>query len=226
MGKLIEASNLYVNYGNEKVLTNVNFAIYEKDYIGLIGENGSGKTTLIKALLGIIPSSSGEVRYYDIKDKAKIGYLPQILVSGNIKFPALVYEIVGLGLLGSKKYPKRITKTDIKKIENTLERVGALELKNKKIGELSGGQQQKVFLARALVNNPKLLILDEPTSALDPKAREEIFEIIDKENEKGTAILLVSHDTQSLIKRTNKIMLIDREIIYFGPSSDFKFNSF
>ncbi|MDG2835087.1 ATP-binding cassette domain-containing protein, partial [Vibrio parahaemolyticus] len=129
----------------------------------------------------------------------------------------LVYEIVGLGLLGSKKYPKRITKTDIKKIEKTLERVGALELKNKKIGELSGGQQQKVFLARALVNNPKLLILDEPTSALDPKAREEIFEIIDKENEKGTAILLVSHDTQSLIKRTNKIMLIDREIIYFGP---------
>ncbi|NMR96489.1 ATP-binding cassette domain-containing protein, partial [Vibrio parahaemolyticus] len=103
---------------------------------------------------------------------------------------------------------------------------GALELKNKKIGELSGGQQHKVFLARALVNNPKLLILDEPTSALDPKAREEIFEIIDKENEKGTAILLVSHDTQSLIKRTNKIMLIDREIIYFGPSSDFKFNSF
>jgi zinc transport system ATP-binding protein len=226
MNKLIEASNLNVNYGDEKVLTDVSFTIYENDFIGLVGENGSGKTTLIKALLGIIPSSSGRIEYYEGKENITIGYLPQVLVTGNIKFPALVNEIVGLGLLGNKKYPKRITKSDMYKIEDTLSKVGAADLKNKKIGDLSGGQQQKVLLARALVNNPKLLVLDEPTSALDPKAREEIFDIIDSLNKMGTAILLVSHDIQSLMTRAKKIMLIDREILYFGPSTDFKLNSF
>jgi ABC-type Mn/Zn transport systems, ATPase component len=82
------------------------------------------------------------------------------------------------------------------------------------------------LLARALVNNPKLLVLDEPTSALDPKAREEIFDIIDNVNKMGTAILLVSHDIQSLMKRAGKIMLIDRKILYYGPSEDFNQNSF
>ncbi|TJX63305.1 ABC transporter ATP-binding protein [Soehngenia saccharolytica] len=226
MNKLIEASNLNVNYGDEKVLTDVSFTIYENDFIGLVGENGSGKTTLIKALLGIIPSTSGRIEYYGSKENMTIGYLPQVLVTGNIKFPALVNEIVGLGLLGNKKYPKRITKSDMYKIEDTLSKVGAADLKNKKIGDLSGGQQQKVLLARALVNNPKLLVLDEPTSALDPKAREEIFDIIDNLNKMGTAILLVSHDIQSLMKRAKKMMLIDREILYFGPSTDFKLNSF
>lgn len=226
MNKLIEASNLNVNYGDEKVLTDVSFTIYENDFIGLVGENGSGKTTLIKALLGIIPSSSGRIEYYEGKENITIGYLPQVLVTGNIKFPALVNEIVGLGLLGNKKHPKRITKSDMYKIEDTLSKVGAADLKNKKIGDLSGGQQQKVLLARALVNNPKLLVLDEPTSALDPKAREEIFDIIDSLNKMGTAILLVSHDIQSLMTRAKKIMLIDREILYFGPSTDFKLNSF
>ncbi len=226
MNKLIEASNLNVNYGDEKVLTDVSFTIYENDFIGLVGENGSGKTTLIKALLGIIPSTSGRIEYYEGKENMTIGYLPQVLVTGNIKFPALVNEIVGLGLLGNKKYPKRITKSDMYKIEDTLSKVGAADLKNKKIDDLSGGQQQKVLLARALVNNPKLLVLDEPTSALDPKAREEIFDIIDNLNKMGTAILLVSHDIQSLMTRAKKIMLIDREILYFGPSTDFKLNSF
>ena len=135
MNKLIEASNLNVNYGDEKVLTDVSFTIYENDFIGLVGENWSGKTTLIKALLGIIPSSSGRIEYYEGKENITIGYLPQVLVTGNIKFPALVNEIVGLGLLGNKKYPKRITKSDMYKIEDTLSKVGAADLKNKKIGD-------------------------------------------------------------------------------------------
>jgi len=226
MNKLIEAHNLNVNYGDEKVLIDVSFTIYENDFIGLVGENGSGKTTLVKALLGIIPSTSGSIDFIGNKSRITIGYLPQILVTGNIKFPALVHEIVGLGLIGNKKYPKKITKSDMKKIEDTLTKVGAIDLINKRIGDLSGGQQQKVLLARALVNNPKLLVLDEPTSALDPKAREEIFDIIDNINKMGTAILLVSHDIQSLMKRAGKIMLIDRKILYYGPSEDFNQNSF
>jgi zinc transport system ATP-binding protein len=177
-------------------------------------------------LLGIIPSTSGSINFIGNKNKMTIGYLPQILVTGNIKFPALVHEIVGLGLLGNKKYPKKITKTDMEKIEDTLTKVGAIDLKNKRIGDLSGGQQQKVLLARALVNNPNLLVLDEPTSALDPKAREDIFDIIDNVNKMGTAILLVSHDVQSLMKRAKKIMLIDRKILYYGLSQDFNQNSY
>jgi ABC-type Mn/Zn transport systems, ATPase component len=150
MNKLIEAHNLNVNYGDEKVLIDVSFTIYENDFIGLVGENGSGKTTLVKALLGIIPSTSGSIDFIGNKSRITIGYLPQILVTGNIKFPALVHEIVGLGLIGNKKYPKKITKSDMKKIEDTLTKVGAIDLINKRIGDLSGGQQQKGIVSKGI----------------------------------------------------------------------------
>lgn len=223
MNKILEVRELCVNYGQQEVLKNISFEVKEGDYIGLVGANGSGKTTLVKALLGLIEADSGEVVTYSANGvKGTIGYLPQVAVTGNTLFPAEVHEVVAVGLIGSKSFPKRIGKEDDRKIDDILKRLDIYNLKHKKIGDLSGGQQQRVLLARALVNSPRLLILDEPTSALDPKVRSDFFKLIRDINiNEGTSILLVSHDISSIRKCAGKIMLLDREIEYFGPAGEF-----
>lgn len=221
--KLIEAENLSVYYGKHHVLKDLSFTINQGDYVGLVGANGSGKTTLVKAILGLVPIANGSITYHGTGGVHKgVGYLPQVAVTGNTLFPGEVHEIVAVGLLGNKKFPKRITMDDNDKIDDILKRLDIYHLKHIKIGDLSGGQQQRVLLARAMVSSPRLLILDEPTSALDPKVRIEFFSLIRKiNNEEGTSIILVSHDLSSIKKCSSKIMLLDRELIYFGPTSDF-----
>ena len=152
----------------------------------------------------------------------KIGYLPQKLATINSLFPATVNEVVALGLLSEKTLPKRITKNDQKKVEAILEELGISDLKKRMLSELSGGQQQKVFLARALVSSPEILIFDEPSTALDPESREAFFKLIKKLNkEKGIAIILITHDTSYIGKYANKFLYVDKELIYFGKFSDF-----
>jgi zinc transport system ATP-binding protein len=226
MNKLIEAKNITVRYGNNVVLTDISFAIEKGDYIGLVGANGSGKSTLVKAILGLVPLEKGTIVYNNLnKFEHGIGYLPQVAVTGNTLFPAEVREIVGIGLLGQKKFPKRLTKEDHLKVDTILDRLGIIGLKHKKIGDLSGGQQQRVLLARAMVSHPKLLILDEPTSALDPRVRADFFNLIEEINKVDqTSIVLVSHDLSSIKRYTRKMMLLDRELVYFGPSGEFDLN--
>ncbi|MGM0396596.1 MAG: metal ABC transporter ATP-binding protein [Bacillota bacterium] len=221
--KLIEVENLSVFYGKQQVLRDISFIIYKGDYVGLVGANGSGKTTLVKAILGLVPVSNGSIKYFGSGGVHKgVGYLPQVAVTGNTLFPGEVHEIVAVGLLGNKKFPKRITKEDNERIDEILKRLDIYNLKHNKIGDLSGGQQQRVLLARAMVSSPKLLILDEPTSALDPKIRTEFFSLIKKINEEeGTSIILVSHDLSSIKKCSSKMMLLDREMLYYGPTENF-----
>lgn len=223
MNNLVTAEMIGVKYGQHMVLNDLSFKIEEGDYIGLVGANGSGKTTLVKAILGLVPLSTGKLTRYDFSKKNQgIGYLPQVAVTGNTLFPAEVHEVIATGLLGTKTFPKRISKTDNLAIDAILSRLDIHHLKHKRIGDLSGGQQQRVLLARAMVNQPKLLILDEPTSALDPKVRASFYELIHKINESDhTAILLVSHDLISIQQNAKKIMLLDRELVYFGPSDQF-----
>jgi zinc transport system ATP-binding protein len=227
MPPIIEVKNLSVNYGQTEALKNVSFAILKGDFVGLAGPNGAGKTTLIKAILGLIPISNGNIDILGNKlDKfnnwGKIGYLPQKSSTINALFPAIVNEIVILGLLSQKKFPKRTTKNDQIKVNNILNDLGISDLKNKMLGELSGGQQQKVLLARALVSNPEILIFDEPSTALDPNSRESFFKLVKKLNkEKGIAIILITHDTGYIGSYANKLMYLDHELKYFGEISGF-----
>lgn len=227
MSPIIEVKNLSVNYGQTEALKNVSFVILKGDFIGLAGPNGAGKTTLIKAVLGLIPVSNGTIDVLGNKlDKfnnwGKIGYLPQKSSTINALFPAIVKEIIILGLLSQKKLPKRITKNDQIKVTNILNDLGIIDLKNKMFGELSGGQQQKVLLARALVSNPEILIFDEPSTALDPNSRESFFKLVQKLNkEKGIAIILITHDTGYIGSYANKLMYLDHELKYFGEISGF-----
>jgi zinc transport system ATP-binding protein len=222
MESIIEVKNLSVHYGQTEALKDVSFAIEKGDFIGLAGPNGGGKTTLIKAILGLIPISNGKIKILGITtekfgDWGKIGYLPQKSSTINALFPATVNEIITLGLLSQKKIPKRIIKNDKIKVNQILEELGISDLQNKMISELSGGQQQKVLLARALVSNPEILIFDEPSTALDPNARESFFNLVQKLNkENGIAIILITHDTGYIGSYANKLLYLDHELKYFG----------
>lgn len=227
MIKIIETKKLFVHYGETEALQDVSFAIEKGDFVGLAGPNGAGKTTLIKAVLGLLPISKGKIELFGrTKEKfnewGKIGYLPQKFSTINALFPATVDEVVILGLLSQKKFPKRITLSDQKKVSDILEKLNITKLKNRMLFELSGGQQQKVLLARALVSNPEILILDEPSTALDPQSRESFFQLIRKLNKQnGIAIILITHDTGYVGQYANKLLYIDRKLIFFGKIKDF-----
>jgi len=227
MSPIIETKNVSVHYGQTEALKDISFAIKKGDFIGLAGPNGAGKTTLIKAILGLLPVSSGRITLFGQTQKvfnsfSKIGYLPQKYTSINALFPASVEEIVLLGILSSKKIPKIVFKEDKNKVERVLDELGILKLKNKILSELSGGQQQRVLLARALVSEPELLIFDEPSTALDPESRNDFFQLIHKLNkEKNTTIILITHDTGYIGNYANKLLYIDRKLIYFGKISEF-----
>lgn len=220
---ILKADNITLKYGRHEVLTDASFTVEAGDYIGIVGPNGSGKTSLMKAMLGLITPSVGQFSYAgEVKDNRFIGYLPQKVISGDPLFPAKVREVVAMGLLSSKRFPKHLSQEDYKKVDEILSRLKIANLAEKKIGNLSGGQQQRVLLARALVSSPRLLILDEPTSALDPKVRENFYGILKELNEEdGVTILLVSHDIGSIGQYTKKMLYLDRTVVFFGTYEDF-----
>lgn len=224
MNSILTVDALSVSYGKYKVLENISFAINKGDYVGIVGPNGSGKTTLVKTLLGLIPSDSGSIHFGNGLElsRHKIGYLPQIAITTDSLFPAKVREIVEMGLLVQKRFPKILNKNDKDKVEHILEELGIEDLKESKIGQLSGGQQQRVLLARAMVGEPEILILDEPTSALDPKIRADFYNMIEELNKKReVTILLVSHDIGSIGQYTNKMLYLDHKLIFYGDYKDF-----
>ena len=220
---ILNAENITLKYGRHEVLTEASFVVEAGDYIGIVGPNGSGKTTLMKAMLGLITPSYGKFTYAgEVKDNRFIGYLPQKVISGDPLFPAKVREVVAMGLLASKRFPKHLSQEDYLKVDKILARLKISNLAEKKIGNLSGGQQQRVLLARALVSSPRLLILDEPTSALDPKVRENFYGILKELNEEdGVTILLVSHDIGSIGQYTKKMLYLDRTVVFFGTYEEF-----
>lgn len=227
MDNILEINNLSFKYGDQTIINDLSLQVKRGAFIALAGPNGAGKTTLAKLILSLEKPASGIIKIFDEDKKNniprnKIGYLAQRANIFNPLFPAEVREIVSLGLLSSKKYPKKINRDDIKKIDETLNLLGIFDLKNKSINQLSGGQQQRVFLARALVNSPSLLIMDEPSTALDPETRINFFELIKKINqEQGTTIIIITHDTAQAGQYADQLLYLDKKIIFFGPFSDF-----
>jgi len=227
MDAIVDVENLFIRYGRTEAVRDVSFKIEKGDFIGLVGPNGSGKTTLAKAILGLLPVSSGKILLFGqpqeiFSDFSKIGYLPQKQTGINSLFPATVEEVVSLGLLSTKRAPKIVTRKDNRKVAEILNTLQIAPLKNKMLSELSGGEQQRVLLARALVSKPELLIFDEPSTALDPESRNQFFELAQKMNkEDKTTIILITHDTGYIGKYANKLLYIDRKLIFFGKISDF-----
>ena len=208
--EVINVENLTFEYTDTAILKNVNFKLYKGDFLGIIGANGAGKSTLIKLILGLLTPDSGKIELFGTelsKVRKKIGYVSQKANSFNIDFPATVMEVVRANLFALKGLFKPYTKKDDEKVLSALELVGMLHHKDKLIGSLSGGEQQRVFIARALVSEPELLLMDEPTVGIDASSVRDIMEILKKLNRNGMTIIMTNHDTPSLLEVSNKLLI-------------------
>ncbi|MFW5838659.1 MAG: metal ABC transporter ATP-binding protein [Bacillota bacterium] len=215
----ININNITVKYNAHVAIQDVSLSVMPKDFIGIIGENGSGKTTLIKTILGTLKPTKGSII---IKDGIRIGYLPQHIMRQNSMFPATSEEVVKMGLMANKTFPRHYTKKDHKKVIEMFTSLHISDLRKKRIGLLSGGQQQRVMLARALINDPDVLILDEPTSALDRVIEQSFLETLKRLNQtRNTTIVIITHDLAALGDYINKILYLDKTVLFAGDFDTF-----
>ena len=209
MDELIKLDNISFSYDNKNILLhNVNFNICRGDFIGLVGVNGSGKSTLLKLITGVVKPTSGQIRS---QKGIKFGYVNQTTSLEEGAFPATVYEIVSLGI--KKKPFSFLSKNDKLKIDQVLELFGLIKLKNKSINSLSGGQMQKVKIAKVLLANPDLIILDEPTTGIDTISQEVLLELIKHLHAMKKTILFVSHNSVELNNCTRIVEISDNGLI-------------
>ncbi|MHA2298935.1 MAG: metal ABC transporter ATP-binding protein [Candidatus Hodarchaeales archaeon] len=216
-----------VTFQSYIALYDVNFDLYSGDFLGLCGPNGSGKTTLLKTLLGLIEPVRGKITVFreNIKEihrqtRFKIGYVPQ-LETIDRNFPALVEDVVGMSLYPKKGFLRGLSKDDKKEIDWALRKVDLSEYAKRPIGHLSGGQQQKVMIARALVQKPEILLLDEPTSALDFKMTKSIMELVVKlHKEHDITVIMINHNIKLLREYCKRIICLNRKIVIDTVTTD------
>jgi len=202
MQPLIEARGITVRFSGEVVLEHVDLSIAPAEIVTIVGPNGSGKSTLLRALLGVVPVSSGVVRH---RDGLRIGYVPQKLS---------IDETLPLSAARFLSLPERQGRAAITRV---LERVGATGLENRQLGSLSGGQLQRVMLARALLAGPDLLILDEPTQGLDQPGMAQFYQLIAQlRQEIGCAVLLVSHDLHVVMSASDRVICLNGHVCCEG----------
>jgi len=217
MSKILEVVKASAGYENELILRDVNFAVNDFDFIGVIGPNGGGKTTLLKLILGELKPNKGSVNLFPlVENETTFGYLPQVF-NFDKKFPITVMEVTLSGLLGRKGIIGRYNSQDRRMAEEMLSRMGIENLKNKAIGELSGGQMQRVFLSRALISHPRLLILDEPNTFVDNRFEKELYVLL-KDLNKEMAIIMVSHDLGTITTHVKTIACVNRQL-HYHPSN-------
>ncbi len=224
---LVSVEDVSFNFGATRVLLDVTFVIQPGDFLAVIGPNGSGKTTLLKILLGILHPHRGRVRLlgsdiHEFVHWEKIGYVPQKATNTDGLFPVSVREIVAMGLLSKKRFPRFLRKGDEDDIDRALEQVDMLDAKQRRIGELSGGQQQRVLIARAIVNQPLILFLDEPTAGVDAETQDRFYSMLGNLNKTHRiTIVIITHDLGIVDKRVNAIACVNQRLVFHGNHDDF-----
>ena len=221
MESIISIKNVSFSYsGGVNVLENLSFDIYKKDFIAIIGANGSGKSTLLKLILKELNPSDGEIfisstNIKNFKEWDTIGYVPQIN-AGNIPgFPITALEIVTLNLYNKMGFFKFSRKSHIELAKRALSQVNMLDFANTPINKMSGGQQQRIMIAKSLINNPKILIFDEPTTGIDKESKDQLFKILTHLNRiHGITILLVTHELEIMKDNRTKVVEIrDKKVV-------------
>ena len=215
MEPIIKLENISAAYDGRVVLKNVNLTVAADDYLGIIGPNGGGKTTLIKIILGLKKQTSGKIRFYrDGKEVKNItmGYLPQYSKIDK-DFPISVYEVVLSGLASQKKIFRPYSRAQTQQVDKTLEEMQLEELKRRPINALSGGQLQRVLLARALVSRPDVIVLDEPNTYIDKNFQAQMYEMLGHINEQR-AIIIVSHDITEILYNVKHVACVNGHLHY------------
>ncbi len=218
MSRALELERLTVRYGEQIVLKDVSFHLDRGDFLGVIGPNGGGKTTLLKAILGLVDKYHGKVlvngKPPGHRDN-RVGYVPQHSEFDK-KFPIRVRDVVLMGRLGNLGFRPFYTKNDRELALDALKSVDMLEYRDRQISKLSGGQLQRVLIARALTTDPRLLLLDEPTASVDEKMKTNIYSLLSDLKDRGITIVLVSHDIGVISSYVEKVACLNKHFIYHG----------
>jgi zinc transport system ATP-binding protein len=214
----IHIRHLFVTFNHVPALEDITLDIREGSYVGILGPNGAGKSTLLKVILGLLTPSRGDIRVFgESPDKLRrtgklIGYLPQRPLA-NPRFPVSVLDVVLMGRYGRIGPVRRPSREDVAIARLHLDRMGILPLADRLIGELSGGEQQRVFIARALSLQPRLLVLDEPAISLDACSQDELYEMVHGfKEEMDLTVLLVSHDIGAVARHVDDVVCLNRRI--------------
>lgn len=219
----VELVNVSCAYDTLPVLQNVTLQIDAGQFVGIVGPSGSGKTTLLRLLVGAVPRVEGEVRVLNQVVNGRtprgVGYVPQV-ATVDWNFPVTVQEVILMGrTMGSGIWPWP-SKADRRTVLMLLERLGIGGLAQRHIRDLSGGQQRRVFLARALISNPRLLLLDEPTANVDIKTRDDILHLLTELNREGVTVVMTTHELNSVAAHLPWVVCINRQVIAQGTPEE------
>ena len=218
----LEVHDLTVSYHRKPVLWNIDLAVPEGKLIGIIGPNGAGKSTLIKAVMGLLPLSSGWVQVYGgpvEQQRERVAYVPQ-RESVDWTFPVTAMDVVLMGRYGKLRWWQRIGRNDRQRARECLDHVGMLAYADRQISNLSGGQQQRVFLARALSQDAQIYLMDEPFTGVDAATESAIVKILRELREAGKTVLVVNHDLQTAREYFDMLILINMRLVAFGPTEE------
>lgn len=223
--EVLDVEELSVTYENVLILENISWKVSPGEFWGLIGPNGAGKTTLIKALLGLVRPLKGSIRLFGqpistFKDWSKIGYVPQKATAFDQNFPISVEEVVLQGRVPKVGILRRFTEEDLEIVNESLKTVGMAGLRRTRVGKLSTGQQQRVFIARALASQPSLLILDEPATGVDAQSEKSFYDLLVSLNKGGLTIIMISHDIGAVSAYADHVACVNRRIFLHGTSKE------
>lgn len=218
MVNLFKINSLSAGYGISLVLKDVELTVNQNDFIGVIGPNGGGKTTLLKVILGIIKPQKGTIEFnHSILRQNRIGYLPQI-AAGDNTFPVTVTDVILSGLMIQKGIVAKMSAEDRGKAKEVIDELGLAGIERSPLTELSGGQLQRVFLGRAIIGSPELLLLDEPDNFVDTTFENDFYEKLHQLNER-MAILMVSHDVGTISSHVKSFACVNRKL-HYHPSPE------
>ncbi len=215
--EVVKLEDIWVYVNSIPVLEGITLSVEHDDFLGIIGPNGGGKTTLLKVILGLITPNHGRVSVLGSlpeSSRNNIGYIPQHNLFDH-DFPISVWQVVLMGRFGKAGLFKRYSDEDKRVARQSLQTVGMLDYEYRQIGKLSGGEQQRVFIARALATEPRLLLLDEPTASVDPTMQTELYELL-KDLKQKMAIVMVSHDISAISIYVDKIACLNHQLFYHG----------
>jgi manganese/iron transport system ATP-binding protein/manganese/zinc/iron transport system ATP- binding protein len=213
---------LAAGYDGSPAIREVSFAIPPGQMVGVIGPNGAGKTTLFKAILGLIPIQTGRVLLHDSdarSQRALMGYVPQI-DDLDRRFPVSVRDVVMMGRYPRIGWVRRPRPEDAVAVRQALERVELTDLAHRQIGRLSGGQLQRVMLARVLAQDPHLLLLDEPVSGVDTTTQHAIFAVLEALRDAGKTVVVATHDLNCVVERFDQVLCLNRRLVAYGPPAE------
>lgn len=205
---MIELKDVSFSYGSAPFIKNVNLTIEQRDFLGIVGANGSGKSTLLKIIMGLLQPVSGKLIK---RDKISMGYMPQSSCIDR-SFPMTVREAVSLGLVDRSNLFSIFKEHRNNDVDEAMQRMGVMDIAQRSVGELSGGELQRTLLARAIVSHPDVLLLDEPLTYLDNRCEVELYELLQKLNSE-CAIVLVGHDVENIRRYAKRIAVVDKEVV-------------